>query len=278
MIIKIKPYKRPDFFRLLNYMMGENEKLQDSNGKSFTVTHNLKSKRIQQWVIEYRKNEEYRKHKRKNQNYLTHEIISFHKEENVTIEQMEDITREYIHRRNPSGIYVAVPHFDKEHCHIHICASSIEYRTGKSLRMSKAQFQKFKTNIQQYQQDKYPELSKSIVNHGSKKKALTTEKEFLMKLRTGRDSEKEKLLAMLKTCYKKANSRKTFFELIEECGLKVYSRGGKISGVHFGTKKFRLKRIGFTEERLEELDRSLNRVNELQQTRSKMKRNITRNL
>jgi Relaxase/Mobilisation nuclease domain len=276
MILKVKPYKKPDFLRLFNYMMDKEEKLLNEDGKAFLLTHNVKGKRIEQWVQEFKKNEEHRLHKRKNQNHLTHDIISFHTYEHVSLEQMEEITREYISQRNPNGMFIAVGHFDK-HPHIHIATSSIEFRTGRTMRMSKAQFQKLKESMQQYQQEKYPELSKSIINYKTKKGSIK-DKEFQIKLRTGRETQKEQLIGILKTCYKKANNKETFFQLMEDCGLKVYSRGGKISGVHFANKKFRLKRIGFTEERLDELDKSLYRGRELKETRGRKGKNIERNI
>lgn len=103
-----------------------------------------------------------------------------------------------IRQRNPNGLYVAVPHFDKNHYQIHICASGMD-KTGMSLRLPKADLQKLKKNIQQYQIDMFPELSKSIVNHGKKEKILLPEKEFQLKLRTGQETEKELLIGMLKT-------------------------------------------------------------------------------
>lgn len=276
MILKVKPYKRPHFERLIKYMLDKKEKLFSKEGKPFLITHNLKGQGIAQWVQEFKKNEGFRLRKRKNQNYLTHEILSFHQHDNVSIEQMEEMTREYINQRNPKGMYLAVGHFDKQP-HVHLCTPAIEFRTGKTMRMSKAQFQKLKENIQHYQEEKFPHLSKSIVDY-KVRKGSAGDKELQMKRRTGRESQKGQLIGMLKTCYKKANSKEAFFQLLEECGLKVYSRGGKISGVHFANKKFRLKRIGFTEERLNELDTSLDRGKELKETRGRKGRNIERNI
>ena len=220
-------------------------------------------------------NEECRQHKRVNSVLLTHEIISFHKDDakNISLDKLENIARQYVKERNINGMFVAVPHFDKEHYHIHLCVSGIEYKTGKSMRLAKVDLQKLKKNIQQYQIDKYPELSNSLVDHEKKGYALS-DKEHKFKERTGRATDKEQLLGMLKTCYKKANSRNDFFENLKECGLKAYIRGGRISGVVFCNKKFRLKTLGFTEERLQELDKSINREKKLSELRKKTKEKI----
>ncbi len=277
MIIKIKPYKRPDFLRLMNYMTAEEEKLLNEAGQTFTIKHNLKGKNIEDYVTHYKKNEGFRLHKRKNQNYLTHEIISFHKEETVTLEQLEELTQQYIAERNPNGIFFAVPHFDK-HPHVHICVSSIEYRSGKSLRMSKGQFQNLKKNIQQYQQDKYPELSKSIVEHGRNKGSKVTDKEFQLKLRTGRQTDKEKIFGILQTSYSNALSKSLFFENLSANDVSTYSRNGRLTGVVYKRRKFRFSRLGFDLEKLNALDKSQNRLKEIRDTRGRKGKGMDRNI
>ena len=193
-----------------------------------------------------------------------------------TLDKLEDIARQYVKERNINGMFVAVPHFDKSHYHIHICASGIEYLTGKSLRLEKKSLNELKKNIQQYQVEKYPELSKSIVNHGKlpKDQALLSEKEYQYKRRTGRATNKEQVIGMLKTCCKKANSKDNFFDMLNECGLSTYVRGGRISGVVYCNKKFRLNRLGFTDDKLQELNKTLKQSKELSGMREKTKEKI----
>jgi len=269
MIVKIKSHKRPAFEKILNYMLHSKDRLFNKEGKSFIATHNLKGNSISEWTKQYKVNEEFRLRKRKDSVYLTHEILSWHKDDakHITLAKMEDMAREYVRLRNPRGIYLAVPHFDREHYHIHILASGIEFRTGKSMRLSKQNLQKLKKDIQQYQIERFPELSKSVVEHGKKEKSLVSDKEYQLKLRTGRETEKEKLLGLLKACYRKSTSRESFYKMINECGLKTYDRGGKIRGVVYKDYKFRFKRLGFTEERINGLDRSGIRQNELSKSR-----------
>ena len=173
MIIKIKSHKNNNSFeKLLNYMLYDKDRLFDEKGYSFIVSHNLKGNDINEWVKQFKENENYRKLKRQNSVLATHEIISFHKDDasNITLEKLEDMARQYVSIRNGKGMFVAVPHFDKEHYHIHICASGIEYKSGKAMRLSKMDLQKVKKKIQVYQTERYPELSKSLVNHGKEKK------------------------------------------------------------------------------------------------------------
>lgn len=284
-------------------MLHDEGRLFNKEKRSFVITHNLRGNSINQWETQYIENETFRLRKRKDSVLYTHEIISFHKDdaENISLDKLELMARAYIQMRKINGMFVAIPHFDKDHYHIHICASGLEYHTGKSLRMTKVEFQKLKKDIQNYQLEHFPELSKSVVRHNNKVKSkeqergqdkkrskennevTKTEKEYQFKLRTGRATEKEQIIGILKTCYKAAESKDDFFKKLNECGLKTYIRGGKITGIIFENHKFRLSRIGFTEERLEELNRTFKRGTEINKTRevkdrNEKDKNISRNL
>lgn len=252
-------------------MINNKDRLFDKDQKSFAISHNLKGNSISEWVKQFQDNEKFRQRKRKDSVLLTHEILSWHKEDSkhITLDKMREMAQEYINQRNPNGMYVCVPHFDKDHYHIHICASGVGYKTGKSLRLSKPNLQKLKKNIQNYQIERFPELSKSVVQHGKKEKAIYSQKEYQMKLRTGRESNKDLLSAMLKTCYKKAISKDTFYELLKECGLKTYDRSGRTTGIMYENQKYRFNKFGFTDDRLNELEQSRNRKNELERLREK---------
>jgi Relaxase/Mobilisation nuclease domain len=264
MIIKIKTHKRPSFKALINYMIHDKDRLFDEKGKSFLLTHNVKGKNMDGWVRQFEKNETFRLRKRSDSVYCTHEILSWHRDDakNIQPEMLESMVKEYIRLRNSGGMFIAAAHYDRSHYHVHICASGIEYRTGKTMRLSKVSLQKLKKDIQNYQIEKFPELSKSIVRHGSHNK-LKNDKEIQFKLRSGRESDKEQLLGILKTCYKNANSKETFFELLAECGVKNYERGGKMSGVVFQDRKFRLWKLGIGDDRISELNKTIHRKKEL---------------
>ncbi len=276
MIVKYKSFKKPHFGRLLKYMTDEKKHLFDGKGGSFAITHNLKGLTIDKWEKQFMDNDKFRNVSRKDSIYLSHEILSWHKDDakDLTLDKMKEIATEYINKRNPNGMYVCVPHFDKDHYHIHICASGVEYRTGKALRLSKADFGTLKKDIQRYQIEKFPEVSKSVVEHGKKSKNNLSEKEYKLKQRTGKETQKEQLIGMLKTCYKKAESKEDFYNKLKDCGIKTYERGGKISGVVFDDTKHRFKGLGFEEKFIERLDISNKRANELNDVRGNEKVNI----
>jgi hypothetical protein len=143
----------------------------------------------------------------------------------------------------------------------------VEYKTGKSLRLSKTEFGQLKKDIQEYQIKKFPELSKSVVEHGKKEKGKMSEKEYQMKQRTGRETQKELLTGMLKTCYKKADSKEDFFDMLKNSGIRTYERGGKVSGVIFGESKHRFKSLGYEQKHIDRLDKSIDRGKELREMR-----------
>jgi len=268
MIVKIKTRKRPTFRQLIEYMMKDKARFFNEKENSFVIAHNLRGNNIGDWIKQFQKNEEYRTRKRKDSVMLTHEIISFHKdEENISLAKMEDMAREYIRQRNPNGIYLAVPHTDKQHYHIHICASGVEYKTGKAMRMSKEQFQTLKKNIQQYQQEKFPELSKSVVNHSKKGKAKITDKEYQFKLRTGRETLKEELAEKINICLAKAKSMESFIQILKAENIRPYERGGRFSGVWYENLKFRFNRLQINRDKVVELNKTVERERQIQTMR-----------
>lgn len=269
MIVKIKSHKRAAFKNVLEYMLNNTDRLFDKAGKSFAITHNLKGNSIEVWKKQFNDNETFRLRRRKDSVLLTHEILSWHRDDakHITLAKMETMAREYIRQRNSKGIYVAVPHFDREHYHIHILTSGVEYKTGKSLRLSKFSFQKLKKDIQQYQVEKFPELSKSIVRHGKKLVPRITDKEYQIKFFSGRETEKEKVMRILENCFKKANSRDNFLSLLNHSGLQTYMRGDKVPGIIFKGYKFRFSRLGISDEMISKLDKHRERSENMQRTR-----------
>lgn len=274
MIIKIKSNKKPTFQSLLKYMFNNKDRLKDSTNKSFTLAHNLKGNGIENWHKQLIQNEHFRKVKRSNSVYFTHEILSWHKDDrkHLSLDKMEDMTKEYIAKRNPKGIYIATAHFDKGHFHVHILASGIEYRTGKALRMSRIEFSGLKKEMQEYQIAKYPELNKSVIKKQMKGNAKISDNEYQLKMRTDRATDKDQLIEIMKVCYKKACSIESFYELLEDRKISTYERAGKVTGVVFNKKKFRFSKLG-VDEKLSSL-KLIENNNLISQTKSKSLRKV----
>ena len=266
MIVKIKSHKSASFGKVLRYMLDSKDRLFDKNQRTFCITHNLKGNSIAKWEEQYLKNESYRLRKRKDNVILTHEILSWHRDDskNITLSMLEDMTREYLLLRNPKGMYIAVPHFDKDHYHVHICASGVENKTGKSLRLSKTNLSKLSKGIQEYQIEKYPILSNSIVNRTNKKRVIKSEKEYQIKIREGRATDRETLQIKLKACLGLSFSKEDFLKNLEKFNVRTYFRSGKVTGVIINGRKFRFSRIGIENDIFQELNDYKNRKKELE--------------
>ena len=67
----------------------------------------------------------------------THNIISFHKDEQVTPEQVLEIGSKFAERFFPCHQYVISVHQDKDHLHCHIVTNSVSYLDGSKLHQTK---------------------------------------------------------------------------------------------------------------------------------------------
>ena len=200
------------------------------------------------------------------------DILSFHPRdaERLSNEKLHQITLKYLSLRAPKSIAIATVHKnEKNHTHLHICFSGVEYKTGKSIRISKDDFQqKVKLEMEKYQQEVFPELLLSKIKHEKSvvhKKELKKENEKILE-EFGEISEKQEILKVLEEAFNTSKSEQNFYKKLEEKGLQLYSRNGRITGVQ-GNRKFRFKTLGYTSEILQqlELDPSLRKRKELLQ-------------
>lgn len=263
MIIKILTRQTKTFNQLIEYVT--------KDSKGLVIAHNVKGNKISDWVSQYKENEKHRLNKRKDNIYLYHEILSWHKADtkHLTEDKLKDMVREYIQLRNPKGLYIAGLHEDKSHLHVHLAISGLEYKTGKAMRLSKTDLSKLKKDFQDYQIEKYPELI-SIVKHGKDSKSLS-DAEFQMKMRSDRLTDKEQVLEILNICFKNSKSKDDFFLKLKERGLTTYMRSSKLTGILFQNKKHRLARLGYNETILNELDKSFARNQDLSDIRKQLK-------
>lgn len=275
MIIKVKSRKTLSFDQLLNYMMAGRGNGDSRSEHDFVHTHNLHGREVEEWIQEFEENETYRVLRRSDSTILTHEIMSWHHGDTPKINRgmLEDITKEYIKHRGLTGMYVAVPHFDKGHVHIHIAVSGVEYRTGKSMRMSKSQFTKLKSIVQEYQIQRYPELEHSVVQHGGRQSRLPIEKQM-----GHTENQKVAIENVSKRCFKRASSLDEFKNMLAAEGLVPYYRNGKLTGIKQGNRKYRLRRLGLNDAEISKLTDREDRESKLAQMRSTDRANRSRGL
>lgn len=171
MLIKSKSRKDIRAFgQLLRYVL---QKEKEGPNPEVLLTQNLRGKDIPTWVKEFTQNEQKRLSKRRNSVRIFHEIMSFAPEDSphLSPSTVEDLVQEYLERRAPQALALAVIHQDTEHLHVHLLISGVTYQSGKSTSISKATFARIKKEIEEIQRERYPMLVYSLAQGNVKKKA-----------------------------------------------------------------------------------------------------------
>lgn len=287
MILKIHTRSDSSYGQALRYITNElktlglnltsyitqNRDTPDGTPTPFLLKWNIKGDSIEEWVEQFAEAEQYRKYRRKDNIKLFHSILSFKKEDSksLTSQKLKDFTRKYISLNNPRGQYVAVPHFDKEHWHVHVVFSAVDRTTGMSLSLRFNELTELKQNLQAYQIEKYPELKHSIVEHGKKEKdqeRVLTDAEYHIKKR-GHKTKKAQVIETIQEALDQASTTKEFIEKLNEVNMPIYGRGGKeLYGVTFGAKNYRFSTLDFTNQIIE-LNKQTDRLQELQNIRKR---------
>lgn len=246
--------------QLVNYLFKyflKEQKQNNLSDKPLIVKRNLRTNKIQSWAKQFDANEKLRLRKRKDNILLHHTIISFSNKdkEHITKSLLKDVAKKYIELRGKNNIYIATPHYDREHIHLHIAMSGCKYKTGESNRLSHKQFKELKLELDRYQREKYPNLIHSLPRHGSKNsKELNQADKKTLNL-SGKTNQKQHVFDSLNNAFKKSNSVKEFLEQIKSDGLEPYCRGGKLYGVQNEfDRRFRFKTLGVEIEKLDERD------------------------
>ena len=160
--------KKSSIRKLINYVFNP-EKMKDADGKELVVKKFVGSYDKEKWADAYKKNDDSRTFEHSKRTVLRHEIISFAPESapHLTREKLKTLAKYYLQERAEKAMGVATVHYDKSpHIHFIISGVSIE---GRSTRISLKAFKAFKIKLQDFQQERFPELSHSIVDHRKKK-------------------------------------------------------------------------------------------------------------
>jgi hypothetical protein len=229
-------------------------------------------------VKEFIDNDTHRR-KRKNGVVLYHEILSYSPKDTkkLNLEILEDIAQKFIELRGDRALCLAKPHIENENIHIHFCFSGTEYHSAKVLRLDNKTFKQLRIDIEQYQQEKYPELSDSIVylNKWQKEQVVEQEEvtlsdpEFQLKKRTGNQSDKEQINELVQLSFQKSSSRDDFFQKLIQQGLDLYKYRNKVNGLLWNGRKYRFRTLNISEKQLVQLQKGSDRMSELQRIMSK---------
>ena len=132
------------------------------------ATSIITEQRLQAMKRQYMVNDKQRLHKRKGETKFYHAILSFHKDDSLTQQQLLKVAKKYTKERFPNSIVVATNHTDTQHQHLHIIGSNVEYGIHTTRYLTKTQFKDIKQEMERWQ-NKELGLVHSRVDHSKKK-------------------------------------------------------------------------------------------------------------
>jgi hypothetical protein len=247
MIIKSMTRKQATFSQLVDYF--DEEKKHDN---SFNIYHNLYANNSENVKEEFSKNAEFLK-ERKNGVFMYHEILSVTKSSKISLEKQKEILMElaqkYLQERAKNNLAYGVLHDDKsDNLHYHFMISSNEASKKIKHRLTKNEFDKIKKDLENYVLNMYPEMEqKTIINKTKDEKTST--KEYELKKRTGKLSDRDQVKSKLKEVFEKSKTKQEFFNNLADSGFELYIHGNTI-GVKTNETglNYRLKTLGLLDE------------------------------
>ena len=272
MIVKALSHKSTSISsirRLIQYV-SDPQKMQDRyfGRKPLTVKKYFRSYDTEKWVQAFKENDDNRTFNHAKRIVLRHEIISFAPQSNPLISRdiLQALAKYYLaHRMTKPTMGFAVVHYDQApHIHFIIAGVALD---GTATRISRQEFKGFKIQLQNFQKERFPELSHSIVNHNKSKtlQLKLTHQEQRMKDK-GKVSDKELLSQKVIQLAKGCKSLEELEVKLQEQSLRPYHRRGILTGVWLGNKKFRLTTLGIGKKHLQEMTREQKRLNALLQS------------
>ena len=198
--------------------------------------------------------------------FLYHEILSLSAEDARSLDRerletiLNDLAGKYLSLRAPDASAYAKAQFNTDNPHVH-CLIAGHRLTGSKLRLSKAQFARVQRQLETYQQEKYPELTQSLVHTKSRtrdelspERIRKTQAEHQRERRERGENRqtptrKEEAREIIRACYRDAVSFDTIRERLNDAGFTFYLRG-KTPGVidRSTTRHYRLKTLGVEQE------------------------------
>ncbi len=257
--------KVPSFDQLIGYMdLGASSR--DNN-----IYYNLYSRKAESIEDEFRDNFGFVP-KRKNGVTMYHEVISITRSKKINEQEQIQILRQvvykYIQERAGNNLVYAVLHDDKaDNLHYHLLISSNELESSKKHRLSKAQFDTVKKNLELFVLDCHPELQqkKLISNDKQSKEEIDSlsNKGAELKRRTGKTPQRDIVKDTLLNIFASASTREELLELLESEHYQIYKRGKNWGILNETTnRKHRFVTLGVLEQfanleqRLAKLDKA----------------------
>ena len=246
MIVKSMARKTASFGQLIDYMNS------NKADETYHLYQNLYHHRLEDIQAEFETNAQLIQ-KRKNGNILYHEILSITKAQNLSdAEQkalLKNIAGRYAQHRAEHNLVFGTLHDDHDaHLHYHLLISANAVGESKKTRLSKAQFNRVKEDLEQRVLKHHPELEQKVVMTQQAQEKLS-QKGAELHRRTGKTPERDRVKTQLQTIFNRCRNKIELFKALDEANLQFYTRGNILGIKDINTdRKYRLKTLGLLEE------------------------------
>lgn len=269
MIVKSMSRTAPSFAQLLGYITGE------GRGVGTPLLHNLRGDGRDLATLNraFMANAAHAP-RRRNGISLYHEVLSLSGADPATPAMLYDLAAHYLALRAPQSLAYGRVHTDGANPHIHLVISANLRGRAKKLRLSRDRFAAIKRDLELYQQRRYPALTHSVVFTAPERAQPAPERpgeaagappvlglsEYERARRESREGRttirtKTVLAEALADALTISTSPAGFRARLAHAGIEPYERGGRLTGVRYQGRKYRLRTLGLSDAALERAER-----------------------
>lgn len=164
--------------------------------------------------------------KRKNGNYLYHEILSFTRSsqmsENEQLEAIRTVAIRYVESRAKGCLAFGGVHTDKDNqLHVHLIVSANQLERSKKHSLSTKAYEQIKRNIEAHVLAEYPQMEQErLINQTADEKiAKRSQREHAYQQRTGKKSDKQLFTELIEEIMNQVSSDEEFREVLDHHGI-----------------------------------------------------------
>jgi len=237
---------------VLRYSLKEKFNQQKSDATIILRNH-IRSTKVEDIIKEFKLNESFRIYHRKDNVKLFHDCLSFAPGSKgvITKDILKAVAEKYVELRAQNTLSIIIYHAEKDHDHLHCVTAGVKL-DGYSSRISKQQFHHLKIELERFQQEKFPELNASIINH--RENRIQLKQQIIEAITNIRQTHKQSLITVLQKAFATAQSQKDFIHQIEQQNIQVYYRNNRLQGLLVDDCKFRFSKFGYDDEKFKQLN------------------------
>lgn len=249
MIAKSLSRKTPSFSQLAGYMSESGYMNSEKADSHYEIYQHCFSRGSHNIAEEFRLNSELLS-KRKNGNYLYHEILSITLEDGVGMkyakESLRALALEYIRQRCPRNMVYGCLHDDHaDHIHYHLMISANERGSKTRYWLTKKQLDNAKRHIEEYCLKHFPELKQRAVMTATNTQKRESRQAAEEKRRKGALERRESVKHSIFAAMSQSRSLDEFIEKLAQQNAHYYTRG-KNYGVEVQHDDGKVKKYRFS--------------------------------